>query len=79
MTNTTPPATWRVVLAFILDLITSFAVIGYGVALVTGGTTDQGFQLNGAPALLFFALWIAYMALMPRYGGRLWQRILKVR
>ena len=79
MTDATRPATWRVVLAFILDLITGFAVIGYGIALVTGDTTENGFQLNGLPAIVFFALLIAYMALMPRYGGRLWQRILKAR
>jgi hypothetical protein len=79
MTEATRPATWRVVLAFILDLVTGFVVIGYAIALVTGDTTENGFQLNGLPALLFFALLIAYMALMPRYGGRPWQRILKAR
>ena len=79
MTDASRPATWRVVLAFILDLITSFVVIGYLIAMVTGDTTEGGFQLNGIPALLLFALVIAYMVLMPRYGGRLWQRVLKAR
>lgn len=79
MSETDKPATWRVVLAFVLDLITCFAVLGYLIASITGDTTDNGFELNGLPALVLFAAVIAYMALMPRYGGRLWQRILKAR
>ncbi len=71
--------TWKVVLAFILDLFTSFFGLGYLIALLTGNTTQGGFELNGLPALLLFAGVIAYMWLMPRYGGRLWQRILGTR
>ncbi len=70
------PAQWCVILAFIFDLITSFAVFGYLVALVTGGLTENGFALEGAAALLVFVLVIAYFILMPRYaGGRIWQHI----
>lgn len=76
MTETSPPATWKVVVAFILDLFTSFFLFGYLIALITGDTTEGGFQLNGLPALALFAAIIAYMVLMPRVGGRLWQRIL---
>jgi len=79
MTETSKPATWRVVVAFILDLITSFSLFGYLIALVTGDTTENGFQLNGLPAIILFAAVIAYMVLMPRFGGRLWQRIFKAR
>ena len=79
MTDTARPAKWRVILAFILDLFTSFALFGYLIALVTGDTTEGGFELNGLPALVLFAVVIAYMVLMPRYGGRLWQRILKAK
>ena len=77
MTDETKPAKWRVVIAFILDLIFSFFAIGYLVALIFGGTTETGFALSGFPALIAIALWIAYMAMMPRYGGRLFQRIFK--
>jgi hypothetical protein len=79
MPDATKPATWRVVLAFILDLLTGFFALGYVIGAVTGGLTDTGFQLSGLPAIAMFALLIAYMWLMPRYGGRLWQRILRAR
>ncbi len=79
MNETSGPPTWKVVVAFILDLFTSFFGLGYLIALLTGDTTPGGFQLNGLPALVLFAAVIAYMWLMPRYGGRLWQRILGAR
>lgn len=70
--------TWRIVLAFILDLITAFLVFGFLVAFLTGGLTDDGFQLSGFPAFLLFAVIIAYFFLAKRLlGGRLWERILK--
>lgn len=77
MTETSKPATWRVVLAFILDLIGSFALFGYIIASVTGDTTQGGFELTGGPALVLFALVIAYFVLMPRFGGRVFQRFLR--
>lgn len=77
MSTTERPATWRVVVAFILDLIFSFFLIGYAIASVTGDTTGDGFSLTGLPALILFALWIAYMAGMPRLGGRVFQRLFK--
>lgn len=79
MSDETKPATWRVVVAFILDLFASFAVFGYIIAMVTGDTTEGGFELNGMPAIVLFAAVIAYMVLMPRFGGRLFQRLLKAR
>lgn len=79
MSDANNPATWRVVLAFFLDLVVSFLIFGYIIALVTGDTTQGGFQLNGAPAILLFALVIAYMVLMPRVGGRVFQRFLRAR
>jgi len=70
----------RIVLAFVLDLITSFALLGYIVAKVTGNTTEGGFQLNGGPAIVLFVLVIGYFVGMGRYGGgTIWQRILKTR
>jgi hypothetical protein len=72
------PASWRIVLAFFLDLLTVFFVGGYLVAAVLGGRTENGFELNGFPALVLFALIIAYFVLMNRYfGGTIWKRILK--
>ncbi len=77
MSEAAKPATWRVVIAFILDLIFSFFVIGYLIAAVTGDTTDGGFELTGLPAIILFALWILYMVGMPRLGGRLFQRLFR--
>ena len=70
------PARWRVIVAFILDLIVSFFAIGFVFFSVNTDTTENGFALSGLPAVIMIALWIAYMAGMPRLGGRLFQRIL---
>ena len=66
----------RIVFAAILDFFTIFFVAGYLVAKFTGNTTESGFQLNGAPALLVFGLIIAYFVAGKYLGGTLWQRIL---
>ncbi len=79
MSDKSKPATWRLVIAFIFDLIGSFAGFGYVIATITGDTTDGGFELTGMPALILFAVVIAYMVLMPRFGGRLFQRLLRAR
>jgi uncharacterized membrane protein YoaK (UPF0700 family) len=65
------------VIAAILDFLTVFVGGGYLIALATGNTTDSGFELNGVPALVALILVVAYFVLMPRYGGTLWQRILR--
>lgn len=76
----TSPATWRIVLAAILDFLTAFFVLGFAVATVFGGRTEGGFQLSGAPALLLFALIIAYFVVFNRFlGGTIWKRILRAR
>lgn len=72
------PASWRIILAFLLDFFTAFVVLGFAVASVTGGRTEEGFQLNGLPAFILFALVIAYFVVFNRYlGGTIWKRILK--
>lgn len=72
--------TWRKVLAAILDLLTIFFVGGYVIGYLTGNVTSEGFQLEGAPAMILFAVIIAYFVVFPKYlGGTLWQRILKTR
>jgi len=76
MTDPATPSVTRVVIAFILDLLVSFFVIGYAIALLAGETTETGFSLTGLPAVIAIALWITYMAAMPRHGGRLFQKLL---
>jgi len=74
-----PPATWRVVLAFLFDLIMAFVVLGYVIASIFGGKTEEGFSLTGGPAFLLFALVIAYFVVFNRFfGGTLWKRIFRV-
>lgn len=81
MTEAAAKKPWfRIILAAILDFITIFAIGGYIIAKLTGNTTDGGFELNGWPALLLFAIIIAYFWLGSRYaGGTLWQRIFRTR
>jgi len=71
---------FRIVAAAILDFFTIFFVGGYIIGKLTGNTTDTGFQLNGWPALVLFAVIIAYFVIGSRYAvGTIWQRILRTR
>lgn len=71
---------WKIVVAFLLDLVTSFVVFGYVIAALTGDTTEGGFELTGMPAFLLFALVIAYFVGLGKYGGgTIWQRILRTK
>jgi DMSO reductase anchor subunit len=75
---TKPVATWRKVLAGILDFLTIFFVGGYVIGELTGNVTDEGFKLQGLPALLLFALIVAYFVVGRKYlGGTIWQRVLR--
>lgn len=71
-----PVATWRKVVAAVLDFFTAFFVLGYLVGMATGGTTEDGFKLEGWPALVLFALVAVYFVVGRRTGGTLWQRVL---
>ena len=72
-----PAATWRKVLAAILDFFTVFFVFGYTIGKLTGNVTNEGFKLEGMPALVMFALIIIYFVAGTKYlGGTIWQRIL---
>ena len=51
---------FRRAVALILDGVITFAGFGYLVATITGDTTGNGFQLDGAPAFILFALMAAY-------------------
>lgn len=70
-------ATWRKVLAAILDFLMVFFLGGYAIGYLTGGTTPEGFKLEGAPAIALFALIVVYFVAGRKYlGGTVWQRIL---
>lgn len=73
----TPVATWRKVLAAILDFLTVFFVGGYAIGYGTGNLTADGFNLQGATALILFAIIAVYFVIGSKYlGGTIWQRIL---
>jgi Na+/melibiose symporter-like transporter len=74
------PASWRIVLAAILDFITAFWVSGMLVASVAGGRTEGGFNLQGPSAFACFALIVAYFVIFNKFmGGTIWKRILRAR
>ncbi len=72
------PGTWRVVLAAILDFLLVFLVGGYVIGLLTGDTTEGGFDLNGLPALALFALVVLYFWGMNRMGGTVFMRVFRL-
>ena len=73
-------ATWRKVVAAILDFVFVFFIAGYVVGYLTGNLTNGGFELKGAPALVVFAAIALYFVVFTRFlGGTLWQRVLGVR
>lgn len=75
----TPAPMWKRVLAFLLDLFGSFFIFGMIIGYLTGGATKEGFSLTGGPALLLFALVIAYFVIMNKYcGGTVGKRILGI-
>lgn len=75
-----PVATWRKVLAAILDFFFVFAIAGYVIAYNTGNLTNDGFKLEGGAALALFAVIAIYFVVFSKYlGGTLWQRLLGVR
>jgi DMSO reductase anchor subunit len=75
-----PVATWRKVIAAMLDFLTVFFVGGYAIGYLTGNVTDGGFKLEGMPALILFAAIIIYFVVGSKYlGGTIWQRVLRAR
>ena len=70
---------FRKIIAAVLDFITIFAVSGVVVGYFTGNLTEHGFEMEGWPALLTFAIMIAYFVVFTKYlGGTIWRRILNV-
>jgi hypothetical protein len=75
-----PVSSWRKVFAAVLDFLSVFFVGGYVIGSLTGNLTGDGFKLEGMPALILFALIIAYFVVGSRYlGGTIWQRVLGTR
>ncbi len=75
-----PVATWRKVLAVVLDFIFVFFIAGYAVGYLTDSLTDGGFDLKGGPALIVLAVIAAYFVVFIKFlGGTIWQRVLGVR
>lgn len=73
-------AVWKRVLATVLDFGTVFTAAGYAIAKVTGNTTQDGFKLEGGPALLLFGLVIAYFIIGRKLaGGTLWDRVFGIK
>ena len=75
-----PVATWRKVVAAILDFIFIVFLAGYGIGYLTGGLNEGGFELKGGPAFILFAVVVLYFLIFRRYlGGTLFQRLLGAR
>lgn len=75
-----PVAIWRKVLAAVLDFFFVLYIAGYAVGYLTGNLTNDGFKLEGAPALIVFVLIAAYFVVFTKFlGGTVWQRVLGAR
>ncbi|MBX9645688.1 MAG: hypothetical protein K2X57_01370 [Xanthobacteraceae bacterium] len=72
-----PVATWRKIVAAVLDFVTVFFGGGYAIGSLTGNLTAEDFKLEGMPALILLALVIIYFVAGSKYlGGTIWQRVL---
>jgi hypothetical protein len=72
-------ATWKRVLAAILDFLTVFYLGGLVIGKVTGDASGGSFSLSGVPALVLFALIVIYFYVGRRHlGGTLWDRIFRI-
>jgi len=75
-----PVSTLRKVVAAILDFLLIFVGGGYVIGYLTGGLNEGGFNLNGGPAFVLFALIVLYFIVFRRYlGGTVFQRLLGIR
>lgn len=73
-------AVWRKVLAAVLDFFFVLYIAGYAVGYLTGNLTNDGFKLEGTPAMVVFALIAVYFVVFTRFlGGTIWQRLLGAR
>jgi uncharacterized RDD family membrane protein YckC len=58
----------RRAVAILIDSILLF-IVGYVIALATGATTTDGFNLQGGPAFIWFLLALAYYIVMEKTSG----------
>ena len=66
-------------IALIFDFFTVFFLAGDFVGWASGSLTSDGFALDGWPALLLFAMIVAYFYIGRKIlGGTLWDRILGI-
>lgn len=63
-----PIGVGRRAVAIIIDSIL-LMIVFWVIALMTGGTTPEGFSLTGAPALLSFLIGFAYFVVMEKTSG----------
>lgn len=65
--------------AIIVDSIILF-IVAYFIAVITGGTTAGGFELQGAPFFLFSIIILLYYCLLEAFlGGTLGKLVLGMR
>ena len=58
----------RRAVAIIIDSIL-LGIVGYLIAMMTGQTSEAGFNLQGGPAFLFFLVALAYYVVMEKTSG----------
>jgi uncharacterized RDD family membrane protein YckC len=58
----------RRAVAIIIDSVLLF-ILGYIIAMATGATTSEGFNLRGGPAFLWFGIGLAYYIVMEAMSG----------
>lgn len=72
-------ATWRKVVAALLDFFFILVIAGYAIGYATGKLTEDDFNLKGGPAFLLFGIIILYFVIFSRIlDGTVWQRLLGV-
>ena len=58
----------RRAVAILIDTVLLF-ILGYIIAMATGGTTGEGFNLHGGPAFLWLGIGLAYYIVMEAMWG----------
>jgi len=57
-------------IAFVIDFILAFGVVGYILGLVFGMTTENGFMLTGFPMLIMIGWLVFYFWGMRKMGKK---------
>jgi uncharacterized RDD family membrane protein YckC len=64
-----PIGVGRRAVAVIIDGIL-LMIVGYALAMILGGATGSGFDLQGGPAFIFFGIALAYFIVMEATTGQ---------